>query len=1041
MASSYPDVGQTVRVRERTWVVTDIKQNALNDRPHRIVDLLSLEDDAVGEELQVLWDVEPGAEPLGHSTLPEMRGFDPPERLNAFLDAVRWGAIASADVKRLQSPFRAGIQIDDYQLAPVSRALTMPRVNLLIADDVGLGKTVEAGLVMLELMLRHRTRSVLVVCPPSLQVQWRDQMLEKFGLEFRIVDRQLFREVRRTRGIHANPWQHFPRLITSIDFLKRDQPMRLMRDALPGANESRYPRRFDLLIVDEAHNIAPVSGSKYAHASDRTRAIREITPHFEHRLFLSATPHNGYSESFWALLELLDDQRFARAVKPDQKQIDAVMIRRLKSELREDWTGKSRFPPRVLEAIEVAYSDDERHAHALLTEYGRLRREQAGADRAAQISVEFVLKTLKKRLFSSPRAFSRTIEQHIRTVDSPKLRVTIKPPVRDLRARLEAADAPIESDEDAGEATSEAFELAEDVAPISETARRKLTELRTWAERASDKPDSKASELLAWLRRHVKDQDERVIIFTEYRDTQSWLFELLAAAGLTRNGLTELMHGGLDRDERERIKAAFQADPAISAVRILLATDAASEGLDLQNFCHQIIHYEIPWNPNRLEQRNGRVDRHGQKAPDVRIYHFVGQGFDEELASGRLPGDLDGDIEFLARAAVKMNRIREDLGSAGTVLASTVEQAMLGESAEANRNLETLGADDRTRRTKLELLSTRNAWAEIDQAMQTLRDTRNDLRLEPERVSRAVATALKLAGQPALQPTTVEGQPAWIVPALAGNWGETRAGLAHPFTGRERPIVFDDQVAKLLGDQVVHAHLNHPLVQRCLRLLRAAMWGDREVGLHRVTARVVPDSVLETPAVVAHGRLVITGGDGERLHEQLITAGGVVREGRFSRLNVGEVDNILSAQPLDTPVPSGLLDAFQALWDGIQPGISSALIARRGDRTAGLMRDVRAREQQEAESITAILTELKAAIERELKAPDILQLNLFDDPDDRDQIERDRNALEDRLRRIPSELEQELAAIRRRYEKTEPRLFPVAVTWYVPRSIAMDYQS
>lgn len=195
----------------------------------------------------------------------------------------------------------------------------MPRVNLLIADDVGLGKTIEAGLVMLELILRHRTRSVLVVCPPSLQIQWRDQMQEKFGLEFRIVDRQLFRDLRRSRGNHVNPWQHFPRLITSIDFLKREQPMRLMKDALPGANEPRYPRRFDLLIVDEAHNIAPSGGAQYSHASDRTRAIRELTPHFEHKLFLSATPHNGYSQSFLALLELLDDQRFARAVKPDQR--------------------------------------------------------------------------------------------------------------------------------------------------------------------------------------------------------------------------------------------------------------------------------------------------------------------------------------------------------------------------------------------------------------------------------------------------------------------------------------------------------------------------------------------------------------------------------------------------------------------------------------------------------------------------------------------------------------------------------------------------
>jgi hypothetical protein len=271
-----PDVGEQVRVRSRTWVVTDVHANALDDRPHRLVDLLSVEDDAQGDTLQVIWDLEPGASVSGTSTLPEVAAFDPPERLDAFLDAVRWGSIASADVKRLQAPYRSGTKIEDYQLAPVNRALTMPRVNLLIADDVGLGKTIEAGLVILELTLRNRARNILVVCPPSLQIQWRDQMMEKFGLEFRIVNRDLLAQLRRTRGIHANTWDHFPRLITSIDYLKRDRPMRLMRDTLPGPNGPRYPRRFDLLVVDEPHNIAPSGSAQYSHASDRTQSPRAI---------------------------------------------------------------------------------------------------------------------------------------------------------------------------------------------------------------------------------------------------------------------------------------------------------------------------------------------------------------------------------------------------------------------------------------------------------------------------------------------------------------------------------------------------------------------------------------------------------------------------------------------------------------------------------------------------------------------------------------------------------------------------------------------
>ena len=154
-------------------------------------------------------------------------------------------------------------------------------------------------------------------------------MRDKFGLDFRIVDSSLMRELRRRRGIHVNPWSHFPRLITSVDFLKRERPLRLFRETLPAPGEPVYPRKYDLLIVDEAHNCAPSGAGKYATDSLRTQALRELAPHFEHKLFLTATPHNGYRESFSALLELLDNQRFSRGTEPDRKQLDAVMVRRL----------------------------------------------------------------------------------------------------------------------------------------------------------------------------------------------------------------------------------------------------------------------------------------------------------------------------------------------------------------------------------------------------------------------------------------------------------------------------------------------------------------------------------------------------------------------------------------------------------------------------------------------------------------------------------------------------------------------------------------
>ena len=174
--SSPPEQGQLVRVRQRQFIVSEVAKSTLPASPlysfsnqaQHLVTLSSVEDDALGEELQVIWELEPGASIIERVALPDPTGFDAPDRLDAFLDAVRWGAASTADIRSIQSPFRAGITIEDYQLDPVFRAIQMPRVSLLIADDVGLGKTIEAGMTILELIIRHRARRVLVVCPASL---------------------------------------------------------------------------------------------------------------------------------------------------------------------------------------------------------------------------------------------------------------------------------------------------------------------------------------------------------------------------------------------------------------------------------------------------------------------------------------------------------------------------------------------------------------------------------------------------------------------------------------------------------------------------------------------------------------------------------------------------------------------------------------------------------------------------------------------------------------------------------------------------------
>ncbi|MGA2329816.1 MAG: DISARM system SNF2-like helicase DrmD [Bryobacteraceae bacterium] len=1039
---SVPEQGQLAVVRQRRYVVTDVRRGALTpqlalaDHPPHLVSLTSIEDDALGEELQVIWEIEPGARAFEKMELPEPKGFDQPAHLEAFLDAVRWGAASIADTRQLQSPFRSGIEIESYQLDPVVRAIQMPRVNLLIADDVGLGKTIESGMVVLELMLRHRASRVLVVCPSSLQIKWHDEMLEKFGLDFTIVDSALIKRLRRERGLYANPWTHFPRLITSMDYLKREYPLRMFREAV--AHDGARPglRDFDILIVDEAHNAAPSGTGNFALDSQRTQALREIGKHFEHKLFLTATPHNGYKESFSALLELLDDQRFARSVAPDPAQLRAVMVRRLKSEIK-NWDGSDKFPRRTLEHIPVDYTAEEQRIHALLAQYSRLRAE-GYRDNPERFATEFVLKLLKKRLFSSPQAFLNTLNRHRASLRKSARYEALTHSTGALARIFEQAEEDYSDDAEQQEAELEALEAAARAfRPSSAAETQILNDLAGWAERAAAQLDSKANQLLRWLESVVRPNgrwnQERVIIFTEYRDTQKWLHDHLATRAFKQGGRLELLYGAQDTEDRERVKAAFQFDPKDSPVRILLATDAASEGIDLQRHCHRLIHYEIPWNPNRLEQRNGRIDRHGQRAPEVNVYHFVASGFREEAEFAEGSGtSLAADLEFLYRAAKKVQQIREDLGKVGPVIAEQVEEAMLGK----RRRLDTARAERENEPVKRLLRFEQNIRELSRRHVEQLDETRRDLHLTPANIEAVVHIALDLARQPGLIPAVLDGVPrAFDVPRFADpSWQPCLAGLIHPHTGQQRPITFDPEAAAGRDDAVL-AHLNHRLVQRCLRLLRAEVWApaDRQ-KIHRVTVRTVPRAALRAPAVLAHARLTVVSSDSHRLHEEVITAGGIIQEGRLERWNVTQTAEVLAAA-LNAEPSDAIRHRLAALWPQLARPLLAALDARGRDRTDSIRKQLADRAEDETAKITAILRELETAIRTEIqRAPDP-QLLLFSDAE-REQEQRNRDSLAVRLSELPAELARETEAIRRRYADPQPRLFPVAVTFLVPEGLS-----
>lgn len=1019
-----PEAGQLVSVRNRQWIVADVDTVPFSkgQSAQSLVSLTSIDEDALGEELQVIWELEPGAHVIERAGLPDVTGrFDDPEILEAFLDAVRWGAATNVDRGYLQAPFRSGISIEDFQLDPLVRAIDMARTNLLIADDVGLGKTIEAGLIVQEMILRHRARTMLVLCPASLQEKWRAEMEEKFGLEFRIIDTNYVNQLRRDRGLHANPWTSFPRIITSIDWAKQGEGLRLFKDALPA--HVGHPRKFDLLIIDEAHNVSPTVG-RYAVESLRTRLVRLIAPHFQHKLFLTATPHDGYTESFTALLELLDDQRFARNVMPNEAQLARVMVRRLKSDL-VDADGNKIYPERRLEALEVDHSQDEREVRILLDDY---IAERTKNDAGTSHMGAFVYQLLRKRLSSSPSAFASTLERHIETIEGrgDKQSRAGKLDDRILRRAIAKTKEDYDDDELREGAESEAVgEAGRHMRPPTDQERNILGRLRGWANGARNQTDAKADAILKWLEEHLKKEgdwtNERVILFTEYRSTQTWMQQILVGHGYGADRL-QLIFGGMDPDEREAVMAAFQADPAQSPVRILLATDAASEGIDLQNHCHLMIHLEIPYNPNVMEQRNGRIDRHGQRADEVVIWH---------------PVDADGEHgKDILRALRKLDTMRADMGSVNPVITPQLPDLLEGRRSQ----FDTTEAQARIKRSRKFVRVEKDVAERVSKLHERLDETRREQRFTAENVEATVRVALRLAEMPDLEPATLDGIDAgkcFEMPSLSGSWQRCLEGLPHPYTGIIRPITFDHAAAKG-RDDVVLVHLNHRLVQMSLRLLRAQIWisDDARKGLNRIAVRTLPDQDLSEPAVLVISRLIVVGGNHHRLHEELTQAGGYLRENGFRREDrVAKVTGLMTAaQP--AKVSDNIAEMLTSRFAKARDAVMDTVSARSKDRLRNLANTIDTRRRKEIKDIQQVLDDLEASLKEELvKDSQPQQLSLFSE-DERLQLNRDISALEARLERIPEEKDAETRTIEARHANAIDHTFPVAIIFVVPESMA-----
>ncbi len=1023
-----PLQGQLVHVRSRRWLVESVHQRPSGESP--VVGLACAEDDAQGETLQVYWDHESDAWILSEEGWKDiadgLEGFDRPGRFGAFLDALRWNCVTATDPRLVQSPFRAGIKLEAYQIEPLRKALRLPLVNLFIADDTGLGKTIEAGLVARELLLRKKVSTIVVSAPPSVLGQWQAELDERFGLHFVILDRLYLIRMRQQRGFGVNPWTTHSFFLVSHRLLTDPNYADSMRAWLGDRKHG------SLLIFDEAHNAAPARGGRFGIESKFTRAVRDISGRFEHRLFLSATPHNGHSRSFSALLELLDPHRFTRGVKVRKGALKEVMVRRLKEDIRRMQGG---FPVRRVCKVDLdGLPEDapELTLSRLLDQYRAVREERFkhSPSRARATAMMLVI-GLQQRLLSSIEAFARSLAIHTKTATRHREKELEKLSAQsagdlivgtagadDDRSNLSGKEIEAEEDSQFQAATARSEGAVADSDGDKALWNKEVAlrdEMRRVAERARTLPDAKLRWLLRWMQANLcdgighSDPGERsksewtlrrVLIFTENRQsTKAYLRGMIehAIAGTDRaRDRIEVIDGLTSTTRRREIQRRFNTHPSKDPLRVLLATDAAREGLNFQAHCADLFHYDLPWNPGRIEQRNGRIDRKLQPEDVVRCHYFV------------LPQRAeDRVLDVLVR---KTETIRRELGSLSQVIEDTIEERLRKGGIRHSDSAKLADELKRTRSSpanqaaadeELDAARARDLKTEIERCRRMLARSRRQVDFSPRRLRNALTCALGMLGAEPLEPCDgPDGKRAWTVPPLDrraatdASWAMTLDSLRTPRkrgekvtnwrkTAAIRPVVFEDP--GILSNEVVHVHLEQRLAQRLLARFRS-----QGFVYHDLSRACLVQSRDSVPRVVLLGRLVLFGDRAERLHEQLIPVGARWREPELRRA-------ALSAYARDAQART--LHLLNEALETVQPEMPGPTVQRR------LLDSMRQDVQELRPQLEDIASDAALAAERLLAERGA---------DERRKLER---TLREQRKRVEVTLQKEESAIR------QPRLF------------------
>lgn len=685
-----------------------------------------------------------------------------------------------------------------HQVEAVYRyLLPLPRIRFLLGDDTGAGKTIMTGLLIKELLFRGVIQKILIITPGGLTKQWQEEELqEKFGLDSRLINRASF---------EASPTQFIRDeeaiFVTSIDFLSRNEK------CLKAAEEAQW----DLIVVDEAHKLSAYEYGSKVEESGRYKAVKALASKTDHLLFLTATPHRGRKDTFRRLLLLLDEDLFQKdehvvtrireqenikedfeSEQPISKALNRFFLRRLKEDM-VDWENKPLFKNRNTKTAGYDLTPQEKNLYDDVTKYVRSKHKEAKQKKNR--NVELTLMVMQRRLASSILAITKTLKNRLYALN--EVLTILKDPNRTEAEKKRLFKGAVEpgdpqdiseyealTEEEREQVDQKIFrQVLTDNPEKVEEERDEVKRLCSLAEELEHHKEAKFSELLKVLDESdvIRSEEEKLVIFTEYRDTLESLQKRLEGKGYT----VSTIHGGMNVDERKKAQRKFR-----TKTKIMVATDAAGEGINLQ-FCRYLINWDIPWNPNRLEQRMGRIHRYGQKG-EVWVYNLVAQNTREGAVLQKILKKMD-----VMREQMSSDRVYDVIADwlEGVSLVKLIEDAITSEDESPSKKTDDILATASKEKAEelIALQKKTSLTSKLDlRAARELRDSSDERRLQPLFVQNFFERAWKACGGEIKKEEHI-----WRLGQTPIALQELRERKIHLREHYKNPIVFEKQLVSV----------------------------------------------------------------------------------------------------------------------------------------------------------------------------------------------------------------------------------------------------